>query len=334
MQFDRPEFKKIKKYKRIGILTSGGDAPGMNASIRALVRYGIHHGIEIVGIKRGYSGILLRDFKNLQARSVANIIQRGGTILKSNRFPDWKKKSVRKKASQILKEHQIEAVIVIGGDGSLTGAYHFWKETGIPMIGLPGTIDNDIPGTDLTIGFDTAVNTGLEAIDRIRDTANSHERIFLIEVMGRHSGHIAQEVGLAAGAESIWIPESPITSKEIIDRIKKAKEKGKLSSILVIAEGSSGSQGRKIHQELLKKGLEPRLCTLGHIQRGGSPSALDRNLATLLSVTAIDALLGGKTHHSIGTQKGTIVLTPLSRISRPSRSKAKDSFELTVKLAN
>lgn len=278
--------------KRIAVLTSGGDAPGMNAAIRAVVRNGVYHGLQVFGVYRGYTGLIQGDFKELTVGSVGDVIQRGGTILYSARSAEFRTEEGRQKAVEQLRKHQIDGLIAIGGDGTFQGAKKL-TELGFPTIGVPGTIDNDINGTDYTIGFDTAVNTVIDAIDRIRDTATSHERTYIVEVMGRDAGDIALLAGLAGGAESILIPEVNFSLEEIIARLKHGTERGKKHSIIMVAEGvgSGVDIGRQIQAAT---GFETRVTVLGHVQRGGSPTAFDRALASRMGAKAVDLLLEGK----------------------------------------
>lgn len=278
--------------KRIAVLTSGGDSPGMNAAIRAVVRNGIYHGLQVFGVFRGYTGLIQGDFKELTVGSVGDVIQRGGTILYSARSAEFRTEEGRQKAVEQLRKHQIDGLIAIGGDGTFKGAKKL-TELGFPTIGVPGTIDNDINGTDYTIGFDTAVNTVIDAIDRIRDTATSHERTYIVEVMGRDAGDIALLAGLAGGAESILIPEVNFSMEEIITRLKSGTERGKKHSIIMVAEGvgSGVDIGRQIQAAT---GFETRVTVLGHVQRGGSPTAFDRVLASRMGAKAVDLLLEGK----------------------------------------
>jgi 6-phosphofructokinase 1 len=301
-----PEFPKTKKLQSIAVLTSGGDAPGMNAAVRAVVRYSIANGVEVHGIMRGYSGLLEGEIEPMKLSSVANIIQRGGTILKTDRCPLFLKKSVRKEAAHILVRKGIEGIIVIGGDGSFTGASLMEKETGFPTIGVPGTIDNDIAGTEDTIGFDTAVNTAVEAIDRIRDTASSHGRLFLMEVMGRNSGFIALSTGIGGGAETVVVPEANLTLAKIQATIERGMARGKTSSIIVVAEGPKPGLATRIAAGLAKKGFDPKVCTLGHIQRGGSPTAHDRMLGSVLGSAAVAYLMSGKSGGMVGLQNNEV----------------------------
>jgi 6-phosphofructokinase 1 len=280
--------------RRMGLLTSGGDAPGMNAAIRAVVRHALGRSLEVVGIRRGYAGLLAGEVQPLTRAGVANIIQRGGTILGTSRSAEFATPAGRARAASVLRGAGIEGLVVIGGDGTLRGATLLAEEHGVAVAGVPGTIDNDVYGTDFTIGFDTAVNTALDAIDRIRETAASHERLFLVEVMGRTCGEIALSVGLAGGAEDVLIPEIPTDLLALAGEIRQSWERGKRSSIIVVAE--SGEQGHSIRlaEEIGRlTGLEPRVCVLGHIQRGGTPTARDRLLASRLGSAAVDILLEG-----------------------------------------
>lgn len=294
--------------KKIGVYTSGGDAPGMNAAIRAVVRVGIARKLEVFGIYSGYTGMIEDHIQPLQLRDMANIIQRGGTILKTGRSQDFMKPEFRAKAAANLKKHGIEGLVCIGGDGSFRGAHALWEEHHIPVIGVPGTIDNDIYGSDNTIGFDTAVNTALDAIDRIRDTAASHDRLFIVEVMGRNSGAIAAHVGLAGGAEDIFTPEGNTTVDKAVERIKEAVQRGKTSSIIISAEGQKAGRAYDLGEAIRKKtNLDAKVSILGHQQRGGSPTASDRILASRLGAAAVDALLAGKSDLMIGTEGQKIV---------------------------
>ena len=298
--------------KKIGVLTSGGDAPGMNACIRAVVRCGARYKLEVIGIRRGYCGLLEGDFVGLAPRSVANIIQRGGTFLECGRCEEMKTKEGIKKAIQVLHKEGLEGLIPIGGEGTFRGAAALAKAGDIRVIGIPGTIDNDVYGTDYAIGFDTAVNTALEAIDKIRDTAGSLQRPFFVEVMGRNRGFIALDVGIAGGAEDILIPEAETKIEELCLDIRRNFEKGKKSSIVVVAEGDEAGGVFQVAQQVWERlRLDYRVCVLGHIQRGGSPTARDRILASKLGAAAIDALVEGKSGVMVGELKGEIALTPL-----------------------
>jgi 6-phosphofructokinase 1 len=314
MNLKLPEFPSKKKIKSMAVLTSGGDAPGMNAAVRAVVRYGIANGAEVHGIMKGYSGLIEGLFSRMDASSVANILQRGGTILKTDRCEEFYKKSVRREASEILRRRGVEGLVVIGGDGSFTGASLMESETGFPTLGVPGTIDNDISGTDDTIGFDTAVNTAIDAIDRIRDTASSHDRIFMVEVMGRSSGFIALQVGIGGGAETIIVPERKESLASICSTIDRGIRRGKTSSIIVVAEGDAPGLSSRLAVNLDKKGYKSRVCILGHTQRGGSPTAHDRMLASTLGASAAAFLMGGKSGGMVGVQGGRVMLVPYKEI--------------------
>lgn len=300
------------KLKKIGVLTSGGDAPGMNACIRAVVRCGVKHKLEVIGIRRGYAGLLEGDLVRLDARAVANIIQRGGTILETARCEEMKTAEGVKKAVQILQRKGIEGLITIGGGGTFRGAVALAEVGEIKVIGIPGTIDNDVYGTDYAIGFDTAINTALDAIDKIRDTAGSLQRPFFIEVMGRDRGFIALDVGIAGGAEDILIPETETKIEELCLDIRRSFMRGKKSSIVIVAEGDEAGGVFPVAQQVWERlRLDYRVCVLGHIQRGGSPTARDRILASKLGVAAMDALADGKSGYMVGELNGKIVFTPL-----------------------
>lgn len=298
--------------KRIGVFTSGGDSPGMNAALRAVVRTAIYNNLEVTGIRRGYVGMVEGDIIPMGMRSVSNIIHQGGTIIGTGRSSEFMKKSGRRKAAIILERQGIEALIAIGGDGTFRGACEFYRDWHIPVIGLPGTIDNDLYGTDFTIGFDTAVNTALDAVDKIRDTASAHERIFLVEVMGRHAGFIGLDVGVGSGAEEIVIPETKTNIDGICRRLTEGKAKGKTSSILIVSEGDEEGGAIKIGEEIKRRcGLDYRVCILGHVQRGGSPTLRDRVLASKLGYAAITGLLNGKKNVMAGEVNNKIRFTPL-----------------------
>lgn len=304
------------KVKKIGVLTSGGDAPGMNAAIRAVVRTCAFHNIECAGIYRGYQGMIEGDFKEMGARSVNNIINKGGTILKSARSMEFMTTEGRKKAHENLVKNGIEALVVIGGNGSFSGALLFNQEFNFPVIGIPGTIDNDIYGTSHTLGYDTALNTVVEVIDKIRDTASSHNRLFFIEVMGRDAGHIALNAGIGAGAEEILIPEEDMGLDRLLDSLRKSKASGKSSSIVVIAEGDKIGKNAFELKDYVEENMpeyDVRVSILGHMQRGGSPSCFDRVLASRLGVKAVESLLDGKSNYMAGLLKDEIVLTPLEQ---------------------
>jgi len=298
--------------KKIGVLTSGGDAPGMNACIRAVVRCGVARKLEVVGIRRGYRGILEADFVKLGSRSVANIIHRGGTFLETARCEEMKTKDGIKKAVQILQREGIEGLITIGGDGTFRGAAALAEAGNVKVIGVPGTIDNDVYGTDYAIGFDTAINTALDAIDKIRDTAGSLPRPFFIEVMGRNRGFIALEVGIAGGAEAVLIPEVETKIEQLCLDIRRSFKKGKKSSIVIVAEGDEAGGAFSVAQQVWERlKLEYRICVLGHVQRGGSPTARDRVLASKLGAAAVEALVKGMSGYMVGEVNGEITFTPL-----------------------
>ncbi len=294
--------------KKIAVLTSGGDAPGMNASVRAIVRKSIYHGLQIHGIMRGFQGLINGEVKLLRLGSVADTIHRGGTILRTARSPEFLTVEGQNKAIAFLEQERMEGLIVIGGDGSFRGA-GVLEKSGIKTIGIPATIDNDIPFTDNCIGFDTALNTVTDAINRVRDTATSHERVYVIEVMGRDTGHIALMAGLAGGAESIIVPEVPFDLAEVCSRLMRGVERGKLHSIILVAEGAgSAIQIAKEIEELTS--MEVRVTILGHLQRGGTPTAYDRILASKLGAKAVDLLIEGTSGVMVGHFKGVIQTTP------------------------
>ena len=301
-----------EQIKRIGVMTSGGDAPGMNAALRAVARACSYYNIECIGFYRGYQGMIEGDSMSLTARSVKNIISKGGTILKSARSDEFRTKAGRKKAYENVKEAKIDALILIGGDGTFRGGVAFGKEFGIPFIGIPGTIDNDIAGTNSTIGYDTALNTVVEAIDKIRDTASSHNRLFFVEVMGRDAGFIALNAGVGAGAEEILIPEEDLGLDRLLETLQRSKRSGKSSSIVVVSEGDkTGKNVFELAEHVTDKlpEYEARVSVLGHMQRGGSPSCFDRVLASKLGVHAVESLLDGKTNVMVGLINSEIVLT-------------------------
>src|SRR6188472_3748769 len=303
-----------QKVTKIGVLTSGGDAPGMNAAVRAVVRTGIYNGMEVFGIMRGYTGMIEDDIVKMESRSVANIIQRGGTILKTARCMEFYTPEGRKKGYENLKKRGINGLVIIGGDGSFKGALQFSKEFDIPCIGLPGTIDKDIAGTDFTIGFDTAVNTAVEAIDKIRDTADAHDRLFIIEVMGRDAGYIALHSGIATGAENILIPERKTDVEELVHGLLEKEKRKKLVNLVVVAEGDEfggGNEVAKIIKERMPN-ADVRVCILGHIQRGGSPSCLDRLIASRMGYSAVECLMEGRHNVFVGMVNNRMHYTPLN----------------------
>ena len=301
--------------KRIAVLTSGGDAPGMNACIRAVVRTGLDFEISVVGIKHGFDGMINGDMEELSSYSVSNVLQKGGTILKSARSESFRTKEGRIQAFKNLKEQNIEGLIAIGGDGTLTGARVFAEEFDMPTIGVPGTIDNDLFGSDQTIGFDSAVNTALDAIDKIRDTANSHDRVFFVEVMGRHSGYIALHCGIGGGAELVMMPETSTTTDEVIDILSTGRDKSKSSAIVIVAEGDDQGNAHVIANKVrlgLPK-MDIRVSTLGHLQRGGSPTSHDRILASRLGMGAVQGLVNGQSNVMVGFIDDKIVFTSLKK---------------------
>lgn len=299
------------KINNIGILTSGGDSPGMNAAIRAVVRTACFYDLRVTGIMRGYDGLINGEFIPMNRKSVANIIQRGGTILKAARSEEFRTREGREKAFNQLKKENIDSLITIGGDGTFTGANIFCEEWGIPVVGLPGTIDNDLIGTDFTIGYDTAINTVVQAVDKIRDTAESHDRLFIVEVMGRDSGLIALRSGIGVGAEAIMIPESKTDTHAVLERLEKGR-KDKSSKIIIVAEGDEAGGAFEVATIVKEKfpNYDTRISILGHIQRGGSPSCMDRVLASRLGVTAVEALMEGRSGEMIGVVNGEICYTP------------------------
>jgi 6-phosphofructokinase 1 len=291
-----------QNIKRIGVLTSGGDAPGMNAALRAVVRACVFHNVECEGIFQGYQGMIEGDFKRLNERSVAKILGRGGTILKSSRSKDFMTKEGRQKAFDNLKRNGVDALITIGGNGTFTGAHTFFQEFGVPVLGIPGSIDNDIYGTDHCIGFDTATNTVVDAVDKIRDTATSHNRLFFVEVMGRNSGFIALKAGIATGAIAIVLPEDEMSVDELIETLRSTEESGKTSSIVLVAEGSKSGGAYEIAKKVTERcaDYDTRVTVLGHLQRGGAPSCYDRVMASRMGVAAVEGLLQGRKDVMIG----------------------------------
>ena len=303
-----------KIIKKVGVLTSGGDSPGMNAAIRSVVRTCAFHNIECIGIYRGYQGMIEGDFKEMGPRSVNNIVNKGGTILKSARSSEFKTLEGRKKAHENLVKAGVDALVVIGGDGTFTGGLLFSTEFNFPIMGIPGTIDNDIFGTSHTLGYDTALNTVVEVIDKIRDTASSHNRLFFVEVMGRDAGHLALNAGIGAGAEEILIPEEDFGLERLLESLQKSKASGKSSSIVVIAEGDKIGKNVFELKDYVEANLpeyDVRVSVLGHMQRGGSPSCFDRVLASRLGVKAVESLLEGKSSYMVGLHNDKVSLTPL-----------------------
>ncbi len=313
--------------QRIGVLTSGGDSSGMNAAIRAVVRKAIYHGMEVIGIRRGYTGFVEADMDPMNLGSVADIVHRGGTILRTARSEVFSTSEGRKKAYDNVKRFGLQGLVVIGGDGSFRGALAFHKEYGLPVMGVPGTIDNDINGTDYSIGFDTAVNTVVDAVNKIRDTATSHERTFIIEVMGRESGNIALHAGLASGAETIMIPEVPLGIDDICEKLNRGHRRGKLHSIIIVAEGAaSGIEMGCLIKE--KTGFDTKVTILGHIQRGGTPTAFDRILASSLGAKAVELLMKGEKNKMVGMVSGKVVSKDLQEAISSSKNIAMDMYDL------
>ena len=325
-----------KKVTKIGVLTSGGDSPGMNASIRAVVRSGIYHGLEVYGIMRGYTGMVENDIFKMESRSVANIIQRGGTILKTSRCKEFFTPEGRKIAYENLKKHGIDGLVIIGGDGSFRGAQIFSNEFDIPCIGLPGTIDKDIAGTDFTIGFDTAVNTAVEAIDKIRDTADAHDRLFVIEVMGRDAGYIALHSGIATGAENILIPERKTDIEEIVKQLEEKERRRKLVNLIVVAEGDDFGGANEVGKIIKDRCplMEVRVCILGHIQRGGSPSCFDRLIASRMGYSAVECLREGKFNVFVGIVNNRMHYTPLNEAVKKKQRISEEWMKIVKILAS
>ena len=326
--------KKLdKKVSRIGVITSGGDAPGMNAAIRAVVRTGIYNGLEVYGIMRGYQGLIEDDIAKMESRSVANIIQRGGTILKTARCKEFFDYPGRKKGYENLKKRGIDALVIIGGDGSFRGAVKFNQEFNIPCIGIAGTIDKDIHGTDFTIGFDTAVNTAVEAIDKIRDTMDAHDRIFVIEVMGRDAGYIALHSGIATGAENILIPERKTDIDALVSALQETERRKKLVNLIVVAEGENFGGAAEVQKRILANlpNAETRVCILGHIQRGGSPSCLDRLIASRMGYHAVECLIEGRHNVFVGIMNNKMHYIPLENAVK-TKGKIGDEWLKIVKI--
>lgn len=323
------------KVTKIGVLTSGGDSPGMNACIRAVVRSGLYYNMEVFGILRGYSGMVENDIIKMENRSVANIIQRGGTILKTSRCKEFMEYEGRKKAYENLKKHGIDGLVVIGGDGSFRGAQIFSNEFDIPCIGLPGTIDKDIAGTDFTIGFDTAVNTAVEAIDKIRDTADAHDRLFIIEVMGRDAGYIALHSGIATGAENILIPERKTDINSIVESLQEKEKRKKLVNLIVVAEGEQfgGVELAKLIKERMPL-LETRVCILGHIQRGGPPTCFDRLIASRMGYSAVECLIEGRHNVFVGILNNKMHYIPLDEAIKKKQHISEEWLKIVKILAS
>jgi 6-phosphofructokinase 1 len=316
--------------KKIGVLTSGGDAPGMNACIRAVVRTGLHHGLEVFGIRAGYNGLIHDDFINLKSHDVSNIIQRGGTILKTARSKEFMTTEGRNQAFQNLKKHELDGLVVIGGNGTFTGADIFIREFDFPIMGAPGTIDNDLFGTDNTIGYDTALNTVMEAVDKIRDTADSHNRLFFIEVMGRDAGFIALRSGIAGGAEDILIPETVTYIDELVETLEKGFLRNKKSGIIIVAEGDDAGGAFEVAAKVKEKydHFDTRVTVLGHIQRGGSPSSADRILASALGYAAVNGLIEGRRGEMVGVVNKQIAYTPFEKAIKHNKKIRTDLLDM------
>ncbi|MEY4886176.1 MAG: 6-phosphofructokinase [Bacteroidota bacterium] len=324
------------KVTKIGVLTSGGDSPGMNACVRAVVRTGLYHNLEVYGIVRGYAGMIDDDIQPMNSRSVANIIQRGGTILKTARSKEFRTPEGRKKAYANLRKRGIDGLVVIGGDGSFNGAQVFSNEFDIPCIGIPGTIDKDIAGTDFTIGFDTAVNTAVEAIDKIRDTADAHDRLFIIEVMGRDAGYIALHSGISTGAEHILIPERKTDIEAMLRSLEEKEKRQKLVNLVVVAEGDDfggGNEVSKIIRERLPN-ADVRLCILGHIQRGGAPTCLDRVIASRMGYSAVECLIEGRHNVMVGIVNNRMHYTPLDKAVKATQKISEEWLKIVKILAS
>ncbi len=320
----------MKKIEKIGVLTSGGDAPGMNAAIRSVVRTGIYNDLEVVGIYEGYDGLINCKLVNMYSNSVSNIIQRGGTILRSARSQEFRTRKGMNAAYETLKEAGIDALVVIGGDGTFRGAYKFGKIYNYPVIGIPGTIDNDLYGTDFTIGYDTAINTVVDAVDKIRDTASSHNRLFFIEVMGRDAGFIAIRTGIACGAEGILIPETKTHISDLINLLEHDWRENKNSGIIIVSEGDDAGGAFQIAKKVEERftNYTTRVTILGHIQRGGSPSCMDRVLASTLGYEAINALINGKKGVMVGSINNKVAFTPFEKAVKHHHNINKNMMEM------
>lgn len=321
--------------RKLAVLTSGGDAPGMNACIRAIVRTSVGKGLQVVGVNRAYEGLIDGDFVALRSNNVAHILQRGGTILKSSRSKRFFEKSMRDLAAQQLVKHEIDAMIVIGGDGTFRGAEQFSNENDIPIIGIPGTIDNDMFGTDFTIGYDTALNTVVEAVDKIRDTASSHNRLFIVEVMGKDAGFIALRSGLASGAEAVLVPEVPTLVDDLIEKLTNGRRADKTSGIIIVAEGDDAGGAQRVKELIEQKfdGYEMRVSILGHMQRGGNPSAMDRVLASRLGHAAVHALIDGKSNMMVGQINNDIAFTSFDNAVKHHKTANKELLNLVEVLS-
>ena len=320
----------MNNIKKIGVMTSGGDSPGMNAAVRAVVRTATYNNIDVFGIRRGYQGMIEGDIYKMETQDVSNIIQRGGTILKTARSKEFRTEEGRSKAFEQLQKHGIEALVMIGGDGTFSGAVAFFEQYTIPAIGIPGTIDKDLAGTDFTIGFDTAVNTAVEAIDKIRDTAEAHDRLFIVEVMGRDAGYIALNSGISCGAEDILIPETITNINEVLNRIEHDELRKKTVHMIVVAEGDDHGGAKELYDKVKERfpRLDTRTSILGHIQRGGSPSSADRVLASRLGYAAVNALIEGKTQVMAGIINGHVKYTPLQQVVKQNTAIKEDMLQM------
>jgi len=325
----------MNNIKRIAVFTSGGDAPGMNAAVRAVVRTAVYHDLHVYGIYRGYDGMVNGDVKRLEVGDVANIIQRGGTVLKTARSEAFRTPEGRKQAYETLLANDIDGVVAIGGNGTYTGADIFMKEYKIPFVGLPGTIDNDIFGTDYTIGFDTAINTSIEAVDKIRDTADSHNRLFFVEVMGRHAGFIALHTGIGSGAGAIFLPETDTTIEELSETLRKSVKRKKLFNLVIVAEGNKNGDATEIARQIKQNNPEfdIKVTIIGHLQRGGSPTAMDRVLASRMGHSAVQALLRGEGGVALGIINDKITFTPFSDAISKTKNLNKDLVKMAEILA-
>lgn len=325
----------MSNIKRIAVFTSGGDAPGMNAAVRAVVRTAVYHDLHIYGIYRGYDGMVNGDIKRLDVGDVANIIQRGGTVLKTARSEAFRTVDGRKQAYESLTAHDIDGVVAIGGNGTYTGADIFMKEYNIPFVGLPGTIDNDIFGTDYTIGFDTAINTAIEAVDKIRDTADSHNRLFFVEVMGRHAGFIALHTGIGSGAGAIFLPENEKTIEELNETLRKSVKRQKLFNLVIVAEGNLNGDANELAKQIkvLNPHFDIKVTIIGHLQRGGSPTAMDRVLASRMGHSAVKALLRGEGGVALGIINDKITFTPFVEAISKNKTLNKDLVKMAEILA-
>ena len=325
----------MSSIRRIAVLTSGGDAPGMNAAIRAVVRTAVYHDLHVYGIYRGYDGMVNGDIKRLEVGDVANIIQRGGTVLKTARSDAFRTPEGRKQAYESLMANDIDGVVAIGGDGTYTGADIFGKEYNFPFVGIPGTIDNDIYGTDYTIGFDTAINTAIEAVDKIRDTADSHNRLFFVEVMGRHAGFIALHTGIGSGAGAIFLPETDTSIEELSDILYKSAKRQKLFNLVIVAEGNKNGDATTIAKAIKDTNPEfdVKVTIIGHLQRGGSPTAMDRVLASRMGHSAVQTLLRGDSGVAIGIINDKVTFTPFKEAISKTKQLNKDLVRMAEILA-